>query len=476
MTAPVATGPARRRPAPSTLADRAAFGRAARELAPRADAGAWEPSTGRRDPVAVLEEQATTRLADLVPIRYGRMVTSPFAFYRGAAAIMAADLADAPSSGLIVQLCGDAHLSNFGVFAAPDRRLVFSLNDFDETLPGPFEWDVKRLMASFAVAGRERGFSSKKRKDIVLAAARSYREAMCAFAEMSTLEVWYTRLDTDQILERFGADAGPKELRNFRKATNKAETKDSLRAAAKLTRVVDGRTRFVSDPPLLVTLDDLVGADEAARLVGSATKVLRSYSSTLTDDRRELFEHYRFGDIARKVVGVGSVGTRAWVILMLGRDDGDPLLLQLKEAQASVLEPYLGASRYSNHGRRIVEGQRLMQAASDILLGWDRTTGIDGVQRDFFVRQLWDRKGSAVVEQMTPRGMRIYARLCGWTLARAHARSGDPVAIAAYLGTGDAFDQAMGSFADAYAEQNERDHAALDGAVADGIVSATVGV
>jgi uncharacterized protein (DUF2252 family) len=453
-----------------------AFGRAAREVAPRADVGAWDPSSGRRDPVAILEEQATTRLADLVPIRYGRMVTSPFAFYRGAAAIMAADLADAPRSGLIVQLCGDAHLSNFGAFAAPDRRLVFSLNDFDETLPGPFEWDVKRLIASFAVAGRERGFSPTKRENITRAAARSYREAMSAFAEMSTLEVWYTRLDTDQILDRFGADAGPKERRNFRKATSKAETKDSLRAAAKLTQLVDGRTRFVSDPPLLVTLDDLVGADEAARLAGTATKLLRSYRSTLTDDHRTLFERYRFGDIARKVVGVGSVGTRAWVILMLGRHDDDPLLLQLKEAQASVLEPYLGASRYAHHGRRIVEGQRLMQAASDILLGWQRSPGLDGVERDFFVRQLWDRKGSAVVEAMTPRGMAMYAALCGWTLARAHARSGDPVAVAAYLGSGDTFDRAMADFAASYADQNERDHAALDAVVADGTVEATVGV
>ncbi len=415
-------------------------------------------------------------MAELVPIRYGRMVTSPFAFYRGAAAIMAADLAPAARSGLVVQLCGDAHLSNFGAFAAPDRRLVFSINDFDETLPGPFEWDVKRLVASFAVASRAQGFPESKGRQVAVSVVQTYREAMRSFAAMGTLDLWYTRLDVDQIVVRFGAGAGAQELRAFRKATSKAETKNSLRAAAKLTRIVDGQPRFISDPPVVVDLDDLVGHDEAARLRTTADRELRSYRSTLSDDRRALFERYRFADIARKVVGVGSVGTRAWAVLMVGRDHEDPLLLQFKEAQSSVLAPYLGASQYKHQGRRVVEGQRLMQAASDILLGWQRTSGLDGVERDFFVRQLWDRKGSAVIEQMTPVGLRMYAKLCGWTLARAHARSGDPIAIAAYLGSSDTFDQAMADFAESYADQNDRDHAALRQAIDDGTIVAISGV
>jgi uncharacterized protein (DUF2252 family) len=419
-----------------------------------------------------LEEQATTRVAELIPIRYGRMVASPFAFYRGAAAIMAADLAGAPRTGLDAQLCGDAHLSNFGAFAAPDRRLVFSINDFDETLAGPFEWDLKRLVASFAVAGREREFAPSKRTDIELAVVRSYREAMRSFADMSSLELWYARLDVDDILRRWGREAGAKELRNFRRATTKAESKTTLRATSKLTQVVDGRPQFVSDPPVLVRLEDLLPSDEATRFRATTDKLLRSYTSTLSDDRRVLVDRFRFADMARKVVGVGSVGTRAWVVLMLGRDDDDPLLLQFKEAQASVLEPHLGSGPYRHHGQRVVEGQRLMQAASDVLLGWQRTSGLDGVQRDFFVRQLWDKKGSAVVEQMTERGMTVYASICGWTLARAHARSGDAIAIAAYLGSGEAFDRAMADFAESYADQNERDHAELRRAIVDGEVEA----
>ena len=373
-----------------------------------------------------------------------------------------------------MQLCGDAHLSNFGAFAAPDRRLVFSLNDFDETLPGPFEWDVKRLVASFAVAGRQQGFSAQKRRSIVMAAAGAYRRAMRSFAGMSSLEVWYTRLDVDEIARRFGVDARAKQV--IRRDAAKATSKDSLRASAKLTRVVDGTPEFISDPPVLSRLEDLVGPEEAARFKATAGTLVRSYKTSLPNDRRVLIERYRFVDIARKVVGVGSVGTRAWVVLMLGRDSDDPLLLQVKEAQQSVLEPYLGASRYKNHGQRVVEGQRLMQAASDILLGWERAAGFDGVSRDYFIRQLWDRKGSAEVEVMHARGLTFYANLCGWTLARAHARSGDLVAIASYVGGSDTFDGALADFSETYADQNERDHAALQQAIADGTVSAMFGV
>jgi uncharacterized protein (DUF2252 family) len=464
-----------RRPFPS-VAERVTRGHEARAATPRSAHGAWAPPAGRTDPVNVLEEQATTRVAELIPIRYGRMAASPFSFFRGAAAIMAADLAEEPRTGLEVQLCGDAHLSNFGAFAAPDRRLVFSINDFDETLPGPFEWDVKRLVASFAVAGRERAFPVDRRRAIELAASQSYREAMQSFASMGTLDLWYTRLDVDEMLRRWGATAGASDLRNFRRARKKAASKDGLRAMAKLTRVVDGRPQFVNDPPIVVRLDDLFGPEEAARFAGQVGRLLRSYTSTLSTDRRRLVERFRFADIARKVVGVGSVGTRAWVVLMLGRDDDDPLLLQFKEAQPSVLEPYLGASGNGNHGRRVVDGQRLMQAASDVLLGWQRTTGVDGVSRDFYVRQLWDRKGSATIELMTPRAMRLYASACGWTLARAHARSGDAVAIAAYLGSSATFDRTMAEFAEAYADQNEQDHAALESAIASGRVSATADV
>ena len=404
------------------------------------------------------------------------MVASPFTFFRGAAAIMAHDLSFAPRTGLDVQLCGDAHLSNFGGFAAPDRRLVFSINDFDETLPGSFEWDVKRLMASFAVAGRSNGFTPAKRSAIVLAAAAAYRGAMHRFAGMTSLDVWYTRLDLDEISRRFSGYARGKEMRSLRRAADKAETKDTLKAMARLTRIVDGERRFISEPPVLVRLDELVSPEEAQRFKGEVNKLLRSYRASLPDDRRVLVERYRFADVARKVVGVGSVGTRAWVVLMLGRTQKDPLLLQFKEAQASVLEPYLGASRYRHHGQRVVEGQRLMQAASDILLGWQRTPGFDGVARDYFVRQLWDKKGSAEVETMTSRGLLLYGEMSAWTLARAHARSGDSVALAAYLGRSDTFDRAMAEFAEGYADQNERDHATLRQAIADGVVTATVGV
>jgi uncharacterized protein (DUF2252 family) len=446
-------------------------GKEARGKARRADHAAWVPAPDR-DPIAILEQQERTRVPDLVPIRHGRMAASPFAFFRGAAAVMAADLAGTPVSGLRVQACGDAHLTNFGAFAGPDRRLLFDLNDFDETLPGPWEWDVKRLAASFAIAGRERDFKRKRRAAAVTMAVASYREAMREFAGQTNLEVWYARLDVEDELAKFEGVADTADRKRVRRNIAKARGKDHLRALDKLTHAVDGELRFRSEPPLLIGIGDLLSAPAAADLRESLKEVTESYRESLPPDRQHLFDGYRFRDIARKVVGVGSVGTRAWVLLFTGADDRDPLILQAKEAEASVLEPYAGASRYRNHGRRVVEGQRLMQAAGDIFLGWCPAVGIDGKQRDFYVRQLWDWKRSADVDAMSPEAFEIYARLCGWTLARAHARSGDRVAIAAYLGGGDSFDAAIAEFAEAYAEQSERDHAALVAAIDEGRLEA----
>jgi uncharacterized protein (DUF2252 family) len=399
------------------------------------------------------------------------MLVSSFTFFRGAAAHMAADLADSPRTGLQVQLCGDAHLSNFGGFAAPDRRLVFSVNDVDETLPGPFEWDVKRLVASFAVAGRDRGFDAKTRTSICATASRGYRRAMRGFAQMGNLELWYARIEAEDVV-RAAPNASRKQVARFEQNVTKAQAKDSLKAFAKLTEIVDGEPRIVSDPPLIVPVEEVIPASEHHRVDDLVRGVLRSYRRSLATDRRRLLERYRYVHMARKVVGVGSVGTRAWIMLLVGRDGGDPLLLQVKEAQASVLEPYLGASKLANRGQRVVEGQRLMQAASDILLGWIRATDIDGVARDFYVRQLWDQKGSALVEAMNPKGMQLYAELCGRTLAKAHARSGDAIAIASYLGAGDSFDRALASFAESYADQNERDYRVLRAAVESGRLAA----
>jgi uncharacterized protein (DUF2252 family) len=452
-------------------AERAAAGRAARSAAPRSSHGSWDPSPGREDPVAILERQAASRVPELVPIRYGRMATSPFAFFRGAAAVMAADLAGTPVSGLRVQACGDAHLSNFGVFAAPDRRLVFDLNDFDESLPAPWEWDVKRLVASFAIAAREGGLGRKQRRAVAEAAARAYRDSVRDFASQSQLEVWYARLDVEAALGEV-EDADAKEMKRVRRNVAKAREKDSLRALNKLTETVDGEVRFRSEPPLLVPAEELFPGQESVDLTETLLGVLDLYRDTLPGDRQYLFDRYRFRGIARKVVGVGSVGTRAWVVLLTGADHGDPLFLQAKEADASVLEPYAGASRFRNHGRRVVEGQRLMQATGDIFLGWCRAAGAAGRRRDFYVRQLWDWKRSVEVERLNPRGFEIYAGICGWTLARAHARSGDRVAIAAYLGGGDAFDRALADFAEAYADQSERDHAALVEAISSGRLEA----
>ncbi len=456
--------------------ERAARGKAARTEAPRSRHAEWEPWAERPDPIALLEEQAASRVPELVPIRYGRMATSPFAFFRGAAYGMAADLAGTPRSGIRVQLCGDAHLSNFGGFASPERDLIFDVNDFDETLPGPWEWDVKRLAASIVIAGRERGFTAKQGREAAGAAVREYREAMRRFAGRRNLETWYARLDRTEILARFEEQATAQQIKTLRKTATKATKKDNLRAFSRLAHTIDGEPQIISDPPLIVRVEDLLPAEQADEFEASMHTLLRTYRASLQGDRRYLLERYRYIDLARKVVGVGSVGTRAWVVLMLGRDNDDPLFLQCKEAQPSVLEPFLGKSEFSHHGRRVVEGQRMMQASSDIMLGWLRATGIDGETRDFYVRQLWDWKSSADVGAMAPPGMTIYGRMCGGTLARAHARSGDGIAIASYLGSSTAFDRAIERFAETYADQNERDHQALLQAIASGRVTAESGV
>jgi uncharacterized protein (DUF2252 family) len=450
----------------SSPAERAAAGKAARAEAPRSSHGDWAPPGDRPDPVELLESQATSRVGQLVPLRYGRMLVSPFTFYRGAAAVMAADLAKTPRSGFEVQLCGDAHLSNFGAYASPDRELVFDVNDFDETLPGPWEWDVMRLAASFSVAGRERGFKRRERLAIVAAMAAEYRQAMQRMAGLGNLEVWYTKMDVDSIAKGWESAAGEKEASIFRRNLEKTRAKDRLRALSKLTHEVDGELRIVSEPPLIVPIGELAG--ENADLEAAVLRIIADYRDTLSEDRQVLLDGYRFVDAALKVVGVGSVGTRAFIVLMLGRDGGDPLFLQAKEAQRSVLEPYAKPSAFDNQGERVVQGQRLTQAASDILLGWVKAKGIDGKQRDFYVRQLWDQKGSAKVENMDARALSAYAQICGTTLAHAHARSGDRIAIAAYLGKSDTFDQAIAAFAETYADQNERDYAALEAAAGEG--------
>lgn len=458
---------------------RRAAGRAVRERVPRSSMGPWVAPPDRTDPISLLEEQATTRVPDLVPIRHGRMRVSPFTFYRGAALLMASDLASTPHTGLTVQLCGDAHLSNFGLFGTPERRLTFDMNDFDETLPGPFEWDVKRLAASFAIAGRHRGFSAAATRRAVLAAARGYREAMRKSASSTVLDAWYDRLDADDARVRLRAEkdaqrVAEKQVRRFDEAVSKARTRDRMKAFAKLVHKVDGQLRIVADPPLIVPIEDLVsdaGTHDEVVLRGT----LEQYQRTLQGSRHPVSE-YRYRHMARKVVGVGSVGTRAWIILLTGRDDDDPLLLQAKEAQASVLERFLGASVYDNHGERVVRGQRAMQASSDIFLGWQRVTGIDGQERDFFLRQLHDWKGSIDPEIMTPKGAEIYARICGETLARAHARSGDRVEIAAYLGSGEVFDNAIADFSESYADQNDADFAAFTAAVDAGRLDAVSGL
>jgi uncharacterized protein (DUF2252 family) len=459
-----------------TPAERAARGKAERAKVGPASHGEWQPPSNGRDPVDLLEEQAATRVTELVPIRYGRMLVSPFTFFRGAAYLMASDLAGLPRTRLEVQLCGDAHLSNFGAYAAPDRRLVFSVNDFDETLPGPFEWDLKRLAASFAVAGRDRGFDAKQRRTINRAVTSAYRAAMKDFAGMDTLALWYARIDVSQIEQLFSREASTKQTKQFDRDVAKARTKDSLKAFAKLTHLVDGEPRMTSDPPLIVPIEDLVQPGKRGGLDEFLHGLVRSYRQTLPGDRRRLLERYRYTHAARKVVGVGSVGTRAWIVLLLGRDESDPLFLQVKEAQASVLEQFLGKSAFAEPGQRVVEGQQLTQSASDIMLGWLRVSDADGVERGFYVRQLWDEKGSAAVETMNAKSMRTYANVCGWALARAHARSGDAIAISSYLGNSDKLDRAIASFAENYADQNERDYQALVDAVDSGRITAETGI
>ncbi len=474
---PVAKKRAQPRVAHLTPPERVARGKAARAEVPRSSHAVFEPPSRRADPIKLLERQATTRVPELVPIRYGRMLVSPFTFYRGAALIMASDLAATPHSGLTVQCCGDAHLSNFGAFASPERRLVFDINDFDETLPGPWEWDVKRLAVSMLIAARDCGFRAKEQERIVIDTVAEYRKTMARFAGMKNLEVWYAHLDIESTIQQLAAQFKAKTVKRAEKQVAKARTKDSMSAFSKLTRVVDGEARIVADPPLIVPIEDLEtgrGRDEMFDLLH---ELLRAYRGTLEHDRRVLLEEFHLADFARKVVGVGSVGTRAWIALMLGRDGEDPLFLQMKEAESSVLEEFLPASEFDNHGERVVRGQRLMQATSDIFLGWVHIEeGEGGVPRDFYGRQLKDWKGSAEIERMVPEGMAQYGKLCGWTLARAHARSGDRIAIAAYLGNGSSFDRAILEFSHAYAEQNERDYNALAKAVDAGRVVAEKGL
>ncbi len=418
-----------------------------------------------------LHRQAETRQAELVPIRYGRMLVSPFTFYRGAAAVMAADLAETPSTGLVVQVCGDAHISNFGGFAAPDRHLVFGPNDFDETLPGPWEWDVKRMAASIEIAGRDIDLPPQPRRGIVERAVRQYRDGMREFAQESVLEAWYERLDADELTARFGTklDADGQEL--FTRTFAKGRRKTSARAVRKLTRLVDGKLRFASVPPLLTPLHELDGSDPDEH-EPYVRGLLEQYIEGLHADRQHLVRAYEYADIARKVVGVGSVGTRAWVVLLVGRNGQDALVLQAKEAQASVLEAYLGKSEYRTHGERVVRGQRMMQAATDIFLSWQRSRELDGAERDYYVRQLWDWKASADLSRMTEHGLLTYSRACAWSLARSHARSGDRLAIAAYLGKGPVFDRAIARFSTLYADQNERDYRRLKAAAASGRIPA----
>jgi uncharacterized protein (DUF2252 family) len=466
------------RPSPD---QRSAAGKAARAEVPLEAHAEFRPAKSR-DPVALLLSQVGTRVPELVPIRHGRMLVSPFAFYRGAALVMAADLHTTPTSGLRAQVCGDAHLSNFGAYASPERRLVFDLNDFDETLPGPFEWDVKRLAASLVVAGRDNGFTDKQSRRTTLAAVESYHTAMAGFAAQPILDVWYAHLNIEDAVAEYRATLTARkskeqkaDLKATQKLLAKAHTRDSLQAVGKLTTVVDGRRRIISDPPLVVPLDQLSGVDHEV-LLKRIRSLLATYRGTLQSDRQHLLDHFTLTDVAHKVVGVGSVGTRAWIFLFEGGVEGEVLLLQGKQAEASALTAYAGASEYANQGERVVTGQRLMQATSDIFLGWLRVPSPDGGDEDYYLRQLRDWKLSAEIELMRPRSLEVYARLCGWTLARAHARSGDRVAIAAYLGDSAAFDNAVADFAETYADQNERDHTALQAAVAAGRIEAQSGV
>jgi uncharacterized protein (DUF2252 family) len=459
-----------------TVEESRAIGKEARKRVPRSAHAEWSPPEDRADPVDLLESQAETRVPELVPIRYGRMLTSPLAFFRGAALLMANDLATTPRSDLMVQACGDAHLSNFGIFGTPERRLIFDINDFDETLPAPWEWDLKRLATSFELAGRTNGYSDSERRGIVRASVTEYRERMALFSTMRNLDVWSASIEVGTLVDALRASSSRRLVARLEANVAKARTKDSMQAYEKLTHLVDGRPRIISDPPLIVPLDELLppGTDRDTQ-TEELRRMLRDYRRSLLSDRRHLLESFRLTDVARKVVGVGSVGTRAWIALLLGKDDLDPLFLQVKEAQSSVLARHLPSS-HANEGERVVHGQRLMQAASDLFLGWLRVKGFDGLDRDYYIRQLRDWKGSVTVEAMRAEGMLLYARVCGATLARAHARSGDRFAIAAYLGSGTAFDDALVTFAEAYADQSDRDYAALVAAVEQGRIEARTGL
>ena len=454
------------------VAEPAPAGKEARARTPRSSHAPWEPAGDRPDPVAFIEDEATTRVAELVPLRHERMAATPFAFFRGAAGIMAADLATTPVSGTTVQLCGDAHLLNFGAFGSPERNLVFDLNDFDETIPGPWEWDVKRLAVSIAIAARHLGLGDGSGADMAKDAVRAYRGAMRGFARMPALEVWYARMDESRLGAVLRDFVGRETARRFERGAARARKRDRTRAFAKLAETTDGGARIASDPPLVTPVEELGSPADADAASAMIEQLIAEYADTLPTDRRRLLQRYRYAHAARKVVGVGSVGTRCWVILLVGRDHGDPLFLQAKEAGPSALAPYVAHGGFDHEGRRVVEGQRLMQAASDILLGWLSAEGLDGERRGFYVRQLWDWKASVELETMTPALLGTYGRLCGWTLARAHARSGDAAEIAGYLGSGDAFDRALAAFADAYADQNERDYARFAGAIADGRLEA----
>ena len=468
-----------------SVEERKALGKRTRSIAEPSSHSGWEPAPDRPDPVSLLEEQNATREPDLVPVRHGRMMVSPFTFYRGAAKIMAADLKDTPRAGLTAQLCGDAHLSNFGIFASPERTLLFDVNDFDETLPGPFEYDVKRMAASFTIAGRNNGFTEADTKAVTLASVRAYREAMTGFAQMGTMDIWYAHLSEQELfaaikdLAKTATGKVKKEAAKGEKRAQataaKARTRDSLQALSKLAEMVDGEYRIVSQPPIVIPLRELPATAEMSpdELQHVIHEQFRAYRSTLVSDRRHLLERFQIIDVARKVVGVGSVGTRAFIVLLQGRDQADPLFLQVKEATTSVLEDHLPRSRFKQPGERVVHGQRMMQAASDVFLGW--TKGVEE-NRHLYWRQLRDMKGSAVVEAMAPASLGFYAGACGWTLARAHARSGDPVAIAAYLGKKDRFDRSITDFSERYADQNDRDYATFVGAVRSGRLEATEGI
>ncbi|MBP2328700.1 uncharacterized protein (DUF2252 family) [Kibdelosporangium banguiense] len=459
-----------------TRTERIAKGKAARSAVPRARHAEFTRDPDRPDPLALLASQDAARVQDLLPIRYGRMALSPFSHFRGAALPMASDLAGTARTGFLVQACGDAHLLNFGLFASPERRLVFDINDFDETLPGPWEWDVKRLAASLEIAGRNNGYAPKQRRNVVLKSIAEYRRAMRELAGWPALEVWYAHADVEAVREVYAGQLSAVRRRRLADRVAKARTNDNFGALRKFTEIVDGTLRITPDAPLIVPVDQLAGSgQDPAELTSRLTAVLDAYRETLEPERRRLLDRYRLVDLARKVVGVGSVGTRCWMALLLGNDERDPLFLQVKEAGPSVLEAFLGRSRYHNAGRRVVVGQRLMQTVSDIFLGWVRVTGFDGQTRDFYFRQLRDGKGSADVETMPPGGMLGYGRLCAWTLARAHARTGDAIAIAAYLGAGSSFEAAIREFAGAYADQNERDHAALLDAIKAGRIAAEHG-